>query len=69
MENKLFGPHSIRQEVRPRLGDFVVLSKGRHTLVTPDEAEMYQISCQCQGAHGSLLPEEMEIPFVLLSRN
>eukprot|EP00956_Cyclotella_meneghiniana_P027307 scaffold60934_cov76-Cyclotella_meneghiniana.AAC.10 len=68
IQNYLFGPQSMRQEVRPRLGDFVVISRGRHTLVTPNEAERYQGSCKCQGAHGSLLPEEMEIPFILLSR-
>ena len=67
IQNHLFGPKTMRQEVRPRLGDFVVISRGRHTLVTPDEAERFQ--SVCQGAHGSLLPEEMQIPFILLSRN
>ena len=68
ISNGLFGPQSMRQEVRPRLGDFVVISKGKHTLVTPNEAETYQNTCRCQGAHGSLLPEEMMIPFILLER-
>ena len=68
-ENGLFGPQCMRHEVRPRLGDFIVISKGRHTLVTPTEADRYISSCRCQGAHGSLLPEEMNIPFILLSRS
>lgn len=69
IDNGLFGPQNMRQEVRPRLGDFVVISKGKHTLVTPDEAETFKNSCRCQGAHGSLLPDEMMIPFILLKRN
>ena len=57
----------MRIEVRPRLGDFIAISLGNQTLVTPSEADRYQPICQCQGAHGSLLPEEMSIPFILLS--
>ena len=58
----LFGPNEVKLEVRPRLGDFVAIAVGRHTLVSPKEAAKHKIS---QGAHGSLLPEEMHIPFVL----
>mmetsp|Transcript_5229 Transcript_5229/g.11356 ORF Transcript_5229/g.11356 Transcript_5229/m.11356 type:complete len:573 (+) Transcript_5229:247-1965(+) len=61
-ELRLFGPDPIRMSVRPRLGDFVAIAVGNHTLVSPGEAEKYHHS---QGAHGSLLPEEMCIPFVL----
>lgn len=67
IESGLFGPQCMRQEVRPRLGDFIVISKGKQTLVTPKEAETFDNSCKCQGAHGSLCPEEMEIPFILLT--
>ncbi|KAL7530103.1 hypothetical protein ACHAXR_004983 [Thalassiosira sp. AJA248-18] len=69
IENGLFGPNCMRLEVRPRLGDFIAISLGRKTLVTPSELEKYQKCCQCQGAHGSLLPEEMSIPFILLCPN
>ena len=65
MEYGLFGPGRMRLEVRPRLGDFVAVSIGRKTLVSPPEVGMFKKSCHCQGAHGSLLPEEMSIPFIL----
>ena len=65
IECRLFGPECMRLEVRPRLGDFVSISVGRKTLVTPMESDKYNE--QCQGAHGSLLPEEMNIPFILLN--
>lgn len=63
----LFGPEPPRREVRPRLGDYLVLSVGAATLVTPKEAESFRDGGgrSCQGAHGSLLREEMRIPFVL----
>ena len=66
IENGLFGPKSMRMKVRPRLGDFVAISIDRKTLVTPSEEEQFCKGCKCQGAHGSLLPEEMLIPFILL---
>ena len=66
IEIGLFGPKSMRMEVRPRLGDFVSISIGKKTLVTPSENDTFCKGCQCQGAHGSLLPEEMNIPFVFL---
>ena len=59
----LFGPDAPLPEVRPRLGDFLAISCGAHTIVTPSEATCFQ-AC-CQGAHGSMTREEMEIPFVL----
>ena len=61
-ELHLFGPNNVKLQVRPRLGDFVAISVGRHTLVSPKEASKHKAA---QGAHGSLLPEEMHIPFVL----
>ena len=65
IDNGLFGPELMRWQVRPRLGDFISISIGRKTLVTPTQVEQYKKQCKCQGAHGSLLPEEMSIPFVL----
>eukprot|EP00563_Minutocellus_polymorphus_P014291 CAMPEP_0181057894 /NCGR_PEP_ID=MMETSP1070-20121207/20505_1 /TAXON_ID=265543 /ORGANISM="Minutocellus polymorphus, Strain NH13" /LENGTH=543 /DNA_ID=CAMNT_0023137361 /DNA_START=5 /DNA_END=1636 /DNA_ORIENTATION=+ len=59
---RLFGPNAVKMEVRPRMGDFVAIAVGRHTLVSPKEASQHKAA---QGAHGSLLPEEMHIPFVL----
>ena len=68
IDNHLFGPDCMRCEVRPRLGDFIAISIGRKTLATPNEVDKYQKKlCKCQGAHGSLLPEEMSIPFILLT--
>lgn len=67
IEHGLFGPGCMRLKVRPRLGDFVAVSLGRKTLVSPSEVERFKkSSCQCQGAHGSLLPEEMSIPLIML---
>lgn len=66
IENGLFGPSCMRCQVRPRLGDFIAISTGMKTLVKPSEADKFKSSCRCQGAHGSLLPDEMSIPFVLL---
>uniref|UniRef100_A0A7S4JLT6 Uncharacterized protein n=1 Tax=Odontella aurita TaxID=265563 RepID=A0A7S4JLT6_9STRA len=64
----LWGPIVPNVKVRPRMGDFVAISTGPHTLVSPKEASKFRHSCPplCQGAHGSLLPAEMEIPFILL---
>jgi len=63
----LFGPQAPLPEVRPRLGDFVAISLGAETLITPEEAANFRDGCsaRCQGAHGSLLPEELRIPFIL----
>jgi len=66
IEIGLFGPKHMRMEVRPRLGDFVSISIGTKTLVTPMENEAFCHQGCCQGAHGSLNPEEMHIPFILL---
>ena len=52
-------------QVRPRLGDFIAVSLGAETLVTPRELVKYRE--HRVGAHGSLLPEEMRIPFVCLT--
>eukprot|EP00928_Gymnodinium_smaydae_P029306 TRINITY_DN22102_c0_g1_i1.p1 TRINITY_DN22102_c0_g1~~TRINITY_DN22102_c0_g1_i1.p1 ORF type:complete len:475 (-),score=38.88 TRINITY_DN22102_c0_g1_i1:235-1659(-) len=68
-EEGLFGPDPPVPQVRPRLGDFVSVSLGAQTLVTPKEAKSIR-DCSnptCRGAHGSLSPEEMRIPFVLLT--
>jgi hypothetical protein len=61
--HSLFGPEAPLLKVRPRLGDFVAIATRHATLVSPKESAAH--SHHCQGAHGSLLPEEMEIPFVL----
>lgn len=59
----MFGPAAPLPKVRPRLGDYVAISLGAETLVTPKEKAAH---CdQCQGAHGSLFHEEMRIPFVV----
>jgi len=58
----LFGPTEPLPKVRPRLGDFIAISLGAETLVTPNEKKA---NChRCQGAHGSLFHEEMRIPYV-----
>eukprot|EP00929_Paragymnodinium_shiwhaense_P050914 TRINITY_DN25632_c0_g1_i1.p1 TRINITY_DN25632_c0_g1~~TRINITY_DN25632_c0_g1_i1.p1 ORF type:complete len:501 (+),score=70.66 TRINITY_DN25632_c0_g1_i1:301-1803(+) len=64
----LFGPEEMLPEVRPRLGDYVAVPTGSHTIVSPDEAVKYRdaFNCKCRGAHGAPTPAEMEIPFVLL---
>mmetsp|Transcript_25519 Transcript_25519/g.53570 ORF Transcript_25519/g.53570 Transcript_25519/m.53570 type:complete len:620 (+) Transcript_25519:87-1946(+) len=67
IECGLFGPDCMRWQVRPRLGDFIAISTGRKTLAKPFEVDRCQHYCKCQGAHGSLLPEEMSIPFILLA--
>jgi len=63
----LFGPDAVLSQVRPRLGDYIAISIGADTLVTPDEATKWR-DCErpcCQGAHGSLNHHDMRIPFVL----
>lgn len=63
----LFGPDPPVPSVRPRLGDFIALSLGAGTLVTPAEAKTYR-DCdapRCQGAHGSLCRQDLSIPFIL----
>lgn len=68
IDNGLYGPEPMRVRVRPRLGDFVAVSVGRRTLATPDELDLFAgAACRCQGSHGSLLAEEMEIPFICLT--
>mmetsp|Transcript_33097 Transcript_33097/g.54659 ORF Transcript_33097/g.54659 Transcript_33097/m.54659 type:complete len:576 (+) Transcript_33097:96-1823(+) len=65
-EHGLFGPHqSPLLQVRPRLGDYVAIATTGATLVSPKEHEAH--THHCQGAHGSLLPEEMKIPFILFT--
>ena len=63
----IFGPKKVLPEVRPRLGDFVAISLGHDTLVTPTEAARWRDSAQpqCKGGHGSLALEDMRIPLVL----
>ena len=59
----LFGPEPPLPAVRPRLGDYVVISLAR----TPKEKDRF---CgRCQGAHGSLAPADMRIPFVCCTRD
>jgi len=63
----LFGPDAPLPEIRPRLGDYLAISVNACTLLSPDEAAKYRDGCsaRCQGAHGSLLREELQIPFVV----
>mmetsp|Transcript_28906 Transcript_28906/g.42643 ORF Transcript_28906/g.42643 Transcript_28906/m.42643 type:complete len:524 (-) Transcript_28906:664-2235(-) len=58
----LFGPKAPNLKVRPRMGDFVAIATSHATLVSPGEFKKYH--SQHQGAHGSLLPAEMNIPFI-----
>jgi len=60
----LFGPKPIPLCVRPRMGDFCAIAITNATLVTPKEVSEYNNGAP-QGAHGSLLPAEMEIPLIL----
>lgn len=62
----LFGPEAPLLRTRPRLGDFVAIATTHATLVSPNEFESHA-DCCC-GAHGSLLPEEMRIPFIFMKR-
>uniref|UniRef100_A0A0G4G0G0 Uncharacterized protein n=1 Tax=Chromera velia CCMP2878 TaxID=1169474 RepID=A0A0G4G0G0_9ALVE len=64
----LFGPEGrVHLKVRPRLGHFLALSVDQSTLVKPSEAALRDgPEPACKGAHGSLTPVEMRIPFVLL---
>eukprot|EP01062_Namystynia_karyoxenos_P005263 TRINITY_DN11865_c0_g2_i1.p1 TRINITY_DN11865_c0_g2~~TRINITY_DN11865_c0_g2_i1.p1 ORF type:complete len:536 (+),score=169.60 TRINITY_DN11865_c0_g2_i1:79-1608(+) len=70
----LFGPPAapgdgwkqhLHPRTRERLGDFIAIATSLKTLVKDEEAEAF--AERTQGAHGSLLPEEMRIPFVLLT--
>jgi len=64
----LFGPcnhNNMPLRVLQRLGDFVAISINNCTLVTPMEFEKYSNVDEGQGAHGSLLPQEVNIPFIL----
>jgi len=63
----LFGPEPPRPDVRPRMGDYVAISLGADTIVSPSEAEKWREGpeARCQGAHGALTKEELKIPFVL----
>eukprot|EP00816_Leptocylindrus_hargravesii_P011606 CAMPEP_0196809958 /NCGR_PEP_ID=MMETSP1362-20130617/9823_1 /TAXON_ID=163516 /ORGANISM="Leptocylindrus danicus, Strain CCMP1856" /LENGTH=684 /DNA_ID=CAMNT_0042184809 /DNA_START=58 /DNA_END=2112 /DNA_ORIENTATION=+ len=69
IDEHLFGPSPPKLQVRPRLGDFVAMAIGRHTLATANEIGIYRDSAdsKCVGAHGSLLPEEMNIPYIVLT--
>jgi len=66
----LLGPElKAHRRTRNRLGDFISLSLNQKSIVTKPEYEQYAAKGVTQGGHGSLLPEEMEIPFVLLKAN
>jgi len=70
IQEGLFGPKAPVPAARPRLGDFLGLSLGASTLVTPSELERFGGSSPTspgkkQGAHGSLTPAEMRIPWCL----
>ena len=59
----LFGPRCCDDvRILQRLGDYVAISVNECTLVTDVEYERYDVG---QGAHGSLLPQEVDIPFIL----
>jgi len=76
VDEDLFGPGvdcemgnsgKVDFRMRPRLGDYVAISLNSHTLCSPCEKEKLQSLRQpCVGAHGSISPQEVQIPFVLL---
>lgn len=67
VHEKLFGPEPLLPLVRARLGDFVAVALTAETLVAP--REMRERVREVQGAHGSLLPDEMRIPCVCLTHD
>lgn len=69
VEEGLFGPDAPLPAARARMGDFLGLSTTAKTLVSPKEASRFGKSETSpglkQGAHGSLTPAEMRIPWCL----
>eukprot|EP00815_Leptocylindrus_aporus_P011905 CAMPEP_0116068514 /NCGR_PEP_ID=MMETSP0322-20121206/11706_1 /TAXON_ID=163516 /ORGANISM="Leptocylindrus danicus var. apora, Strain B651" /LENGTH=327 /DNA_ID=CAMNT_0003555639 /DNA_START=805 /DNA_END=1788 /DNA_ORIENTATION=+ len=61
----LYGPNLPLWKARPRMGDFVAIATGKHTIGT--KKEMSTFANKSVGAHGSLLPEEMSVPYIILS--
>ena len=61
IEVGLFG--EVRADVRPRIGDVVVAMAGRATVV--DSRVQSPASMALIGVHGSLTPQEMEIPVLV----
>ena len=63
VENGLFG--RVAPHVRPRIGDVVVAMRGRATVV--DSRTQTPGSLTLIGVHGSLTPEEMQVPLLTVS--
>ncbi len=56
----LFGPDEFTPELRSRLGDFLLLARNDSRLVIGEE------KIPMQGHHGSLTPEEMLVPLLMV---
>lgn len=69
VEEGLFGPEAPLPAARARMGDLLAVSTTAKTLVSPKEASRFGRSETSpglkQGAHGSLTPAEMRIPWCL----
>jgi len=55
----LYGPAPLAAVIRRRLGDLVAITRGGHTLMSPSDNAWRFI-----GRHGSLTPDEMEVPLL-----
>lgn len=60
-EDRLFG--DLSEDVAPRIGDVVVAMAGRATVV--DSRTQTPGSLQLIGVHGSLTPEELQVPLLV----
>jgi hypothetical protein len=61
IERGWFGP--VVPQVRPRLGDVVVAARGDHAVMASAD---FPYENSLVGLHGSLTPDEMEIPILVL---
>jgi hypothetical protein len=61
LEAGLFGPPTADLELRGRLGDWLLLAHGNSRLVGEEEKNL-----KMYGHHGSLLAEEMVVPFLMV---
>ncbi len=60
LQRKLWGAESPSFEVQARLGDLLVLSRGRKGLMWPKE------TVSMRGMHGGMTPEELLVPLLAL---
>ena len=55
----LYGPAPLAPAIRRRLGDLVAITRAGHTLLSPSDNAWRFV-----GRHGSLTPDEMEVPLL-----